>query len=150
MKSTVINGRVYCGGGVTDDNNIEYIVYCYDPSQDKWTTLSPLSVRWFGLGQVHGKVVAVGGKKKYYNTESNAVYMYEELSQKWEQTIPPMPTARNSPGVLSLQSALVVAGGSTPYPLAPYYYTAVVNISNWTHCSGAQLTHYQLLVVMYR
>jgi hypothetical protein len=40
----------------------------------------------------------------------------------WKQTIPPMPTARWFPGVLSLQSALVVAGGAIPY------YTAAVEI----------------------
>ena len=35
-----------------------------------------------------------------------------EKSQGWEpDTIPPMPTARHSPGILSLQSVLVVAGG---------------------------------------
>ena len=43
--------------------------------------------------------------------KTNDVYMYDERSQKWKQTIPPMPTARRYPGVLSLQSALVVAGG---------------------------------------
>ena len=37
--------------------------------------------------------------------------MYDERSQKWNQTIPPMPTARYYPGVLTLQSALVVADG---------------------------------------
>ena len=42
---------------------------------------------------------------------SNDVYTCDERSRKWKQTIPPMPTARWSPGVLSLQSALVVAGG---------------------------------------
>ena len=31
--------------------------------------------------------------------------------QTWEQTIPPMPRARDSPGVLSLPSMLIVAGG---------------------------------------
>ena len=114
-KATVINGKVYCGGGVTDDNDEEdeYIVYCYDPSQDKWTSLPPLPVIWFGLSQVNGKLVAVGGKKKN-GGGTNKVYTYEEQSQKWKQTIPPMPTARYSPGVLSLQSALVVAGGYTP------------------------------------
>ena len=39
--------------------------------------------------------------------------MYDERSRKWKQTIPLMPTARWSPGVLSLQSALVVVGGVT-------------------------------------
>ena len=66
----------------------------------------------FGLGQVNGKLVAVGGKKDTGNV-TNDVYTYDERPQKWKQTIPPMPTARWSPGVLSLQSALVVAGGCT-------------------------------------
>ena len=45
--------------------------------------------------------------------ETNDVYTYDERSQTWKQTIPPMPTARWAPGVLSLQSAFVVAGGYT-------------------------------------
>ena len=109
MKTTIINGRIYCGGGITSGN--DYIIFCYDPSQDKWTTLPPLPVRWFGLGQVNGKLVAVGGQKKGTENQTNDVYTYDEQSQKWKQTIPPMPTARRSPDVLSLQSALVVAGG---------------------------------------
>ena len=44
------------------------------------------------------------------------MYTYER-SQKWKQTIPPIPTARLFPGVLSLQSALIVAGG-VPYTTA--------------------------------
>ena len=98
-----------------------YIIYCYDPSQDKWTTLPPLPVVGFGLGQVNGKLVAVGGQKESggqtsskvytYNEITNEVYTYDERSRKWKQTIPPMPTARWFPGVLSLQSALIVAGG---------------------------------------
>ena len=93
-----------------DDADNEYIVYCYDPSRDKWTTLPPLPVKWFGLGQVNGKLVAVGGKNDDYQL-ANDVYTYDKRSQKWKQTIPPMPTARHSPGVSSLPSALVVAGG---------------------------------------
>ena len=57
--------------------------------------------------------MAVGGRKKSDNRVTNEVYTYDERSRKWKQTIPPMPTARDSLGVLSLQSALVVAGGDT-------------------------------------
>ena len=122
--TTVINSKVYCGGGAASGD--DYIVNCYDPSQDKWTTLPPLPVRYFGLGQVNGKLVAVGGKtmKTIINEEkTNQMHTYDERSQKWKQTIPPMPTARDSPGVLSLQSALVVAGGCTSS-----YYTSAVEI----------------------
>ena len=95
-----------------DKEENEYTVCCYDPSQDKWTTLPPLSVRWFGLGELGSKLVAVGGRKKLDNRATNEVHSYNDRTKKWKQTIPPMPTARWSPGVLSLQSAtLVVAGG---------------------------------------
>ena len=93
-----------------------YIIYCYDPSQDKWTTLPPLPVKWFGPGQVNGKLVAVGGVKSGGQTSSE-VYTYAERSRKWKQTIPPMPTARWYPAILGLRSALVVAGG-VPYTTA--------------------------------
>ena len=109
-KTIVINGKVYCGGGGTDLDN-QSVIYCYDQSQDKWTTLLPLPVKWFGLGQVNSKLVAVGGVKTRDDKRSNEVYTYDDRSLKWKQTIPPMPTARNSVGVLSLQSALVVVGG---------------------------------------
>ena len=72
-----------------------------------------LSNSYFGLGQVNGKLVAVGGEKGSHLTPcpTNEVYTYNERSQKWKHTVPPMPTARHSICVLSLQSALVVAGG---------------------------------------
>ena len=40
------------------------------------------------------------------------MYTYDELSEEWNQTIEPMPTARYSPGVLSLKSVLFVVGGA--------------------------------------
>ena len=113
-KTTVINGKVYCGGEADDDDD-DIIVYSYDPSQDNWTTLPPLPVSWFGLGQVNGRLVAVGGRKKRGGRITNEVYTYNERSRKWKQTIRPMPTAKYSPSVLSLQSALVVAGGATSF-----------------------------------
>ena len=90
-------------------------VYCYDPPQENWTTLPPLPVRWFGLGHVSGKLVAVGGCKMGSIIPTNEEFMFDEQSRKWKQTIPPMPTARHSTGVLSLQSALIVAGGDASY-----------------------------------
>ena len=90
----------------------EYIVYCYNPLEDNWTTLPPLRVKYFGLGEVNGKLVAIGGKKSD-GRRSNDVLTYTEKSRTWKQKIPPMPTARHSFGVLSLQSALLVAGGNT-------------------------------------
>ena len=83
-------------------------------------------MRFFGLGEVNGKLVAVGGESESHGKMniSSEVHTYDERSRKWKQTIPPMPTARRDPGVLSLQSALVVAGGET----RPVMYTNTVEI----------------------
>ena len=107
-STTIIDRKVCCAGWTGSGG--DYAVYCYDPSQDKWTTLQPLPVKHFGLGQVNGKLVAVGGMGRSGDVR-NEVYTYDERSRKWNQTIPPMPTARRYPSTLSLQSALVVVGG---------------------------------------
>ena len=109
----VIDGKVYCGGGKTDINKDMYTIYCYDPSQDNWSSLPPLPVRLFGLGEIGGKLVAVGGNRKSDGKISDVVYTYES-SLQWKQVIPPMPTARWFPGILSNSLALIVVGGFTP------------------------------------
>ena len=70
---------------------------------------------WVILGQIKGKLVAIGGKRRSNCEAANEGYTYDEQSREWIQTIPSMPTARHSPGVVSLKSALVVASGDTSY-----------------------------------
>ena len=114
-QTVVIRDRVYCGGGF-DDN--DYLVFCYNRSQDAWNTLPACVVRYFGLGQVRGKLVTVGGVKKSDNKVkksdnkiTNEVFEFDEVTQSWKQSIPHMPTARHLPAVLSHRSTLTVAGG---------------------------------------
>ena len=118
--TAIIDGRVYYGGGTSHDEDDEnqYIICCYDPSQDNWTTLPPLPVpvKQFGLGQVCGKLVAVGGKEEQQDNAvivTDKMYMYYNEQQQYWKLSTPMPTPRCSPSVLSLESALVVAGGES-------------------------------------
>ena len=76
-------------------------------------TLPACDVRVFGLGQLRGKLVTVGGRKKSDGKVTNEVYEFDEVTHSWKQSIPPMPTARYSPAVLSHHSTLTVAGGKT-------------------------------------
>ena len=122
VKTIIIRDRVYCGGGYTDDDD-DYRVFCYSPSEDTWNTLPACDVSRFGLGQVRGKLVTVGGIKKSDRKVTNEVYEFDEVAHSWKQSIPPMPTARHSPAVLSHHSTLTVAGGHTGHG-----YTAVVEV----------------------
>ena len=66
-KTVIINDSVYFRGMGPDpekfDENDDNILLCYNHKKDSWTALPPLPVKWFGLGQVDGKLVAVGGLK---------------------------------------------------------------------------------------
>ena len=110
-QTVIIQEKTYCGGGIADDD--EYRVFCYSLSEDTWTTLPPCPVRRFGLGQVRGKLVTVGGIKEFDYKTTNEVYEFDKVTQTWKPSIPPMPTARYAPAVLSHHSALNVAGGDT-------------------------------------
>ncbi|XP_064384393.1 kelch-like protein 4 [Halichondria panicea] len=120
-QAVTINGKVYYGGGLCDD---EYCVHCYDPPQDVWSTLPRLPVHYFGLGEVKGELVAVGGLDSSYS-RPNVVHVFNK-GRNWKQTIPPMPTARKWPAVVSLPTHLVVAGGD----VGPRIYTDNVEIYN--------------------
>ncbi len=108
-QAVTINGKVYYGGGDYDDDDDEFCVHCYDPPQDVWSTLPRLLVRYFGLGEVKGELVAVGGEDSS-GSASNVVHVFNK-GRNWKRTIPPMPTARHSQAVVSLPTHLVVAGG---------------------------------------
>ena len=66
-KTVIINNNVYFRGMGPDpetvDENDDNVLLCYNYKQDCWMALPPLPVKWFGLGQVDGKLIAVGGFK---------------------------------------------------------------------------------------
>ncbi len=106
-----INGKVYYGGGICDDNGDQNRVYCYYLARDLWSTLPKLPVCYFGLGVVKSELVVVGGRDQS-GSVSNAVHVLAN-GKNWRRSIPPMPTARRFPVVISLPTHLVVAGGNS-------------------------------------
>ena len=146
-QSIVINNTVYIGGKAAATAD-EFLVYSYDPSRDKWGTLPPLPVKYFGLGEVKGELVAVGGMRKGADTPTSEVYVYDMVVDRWKQTMSPMPTARAFPSVASLKSrsVSVVAGGLVE--LYDDEYTSVVEIyrtetSRWSRVDSLPVSlHY--------
>ena len=117
-QSTVIGDKVYFGGGDVDNTDwgeqFEYVVYCYNISQDSWTKLPPLPNRWFSLCQINNRLIAIGGRKKGNWEYVNEVYSFDELSKRWEKMLPSMPTAKSTMPAIGLSSAAVATiGGGT-------------------------------------
>ena len=135
--AAVIDGCVYCYFAAYNIN--AYLIYCYDPAQDTWTTLPPLPVKWIGLGQINEKLVSVGGLTRDQRTV-NELYTYDMVSHIWEQTFPSMPTARRSPGVLQIQSAFLVVGGIEEGNIFTNTVELLkLDVMQWYHCKAAQI-----------
>ena len=102
---------VYVGGGST-----VYTVLQYSWRRGAWSTLPECPVMWFGLTQFTGRLTTVGGKDKTGST-TGRVYQFVSESQRWQESLPPMPTTRSSVTVVSHPSsslktpAIAVCGG---------------------------------------
>ena len=81
----------------------------YVTSYDQWSVLQSSPVSHFGLAQLSGKLVTVGGWDG--RGAVNHVYTYVQETQQWEKSIPPMPTPRLWPAVITYNSSIAVCGG---------------------------------------
>lgn len=105
--TAIIEGKIYVGGGTVNDYDNKYGVHCYDPQADKWTTLPPAPVRYFGLGRINNQLVTVGGMKRDERC-TDELYVFNERLLAWQQLKPNMPTATKESTVLSLESIMAV------------------------------------------
>ena len=113
----VVGEKVYAGGGDTDSDDDLYLVFQYNPASDEWTTLPPCTVGYFGLGQLSGELLTVGGWA--LDGITNKVYRYKPESQQWEEFLQPMLNAKYQLTVISAQSALIACGGATDHSGVP-------------------------------
>ena len=108
-----IGSTIYCGGGFTGSIDTARLVFQYNPKQDTWSQLPICPTRLFGLTQLDGKLVTVGGRRLDQIIPINDVYVFQE-SETWENSIiPPLPTARSHTTVFKYKSTIVVSGGIT-------------------------------------
>ena len=106
----MIRGIVYVGGGDTPHDGDRYLIQQYSPTDDRWYTLPPAPVKYFGMGELNEQLVIVGGRTRQRDV-TGKVHTLNSSTQKWVESIAPMPTARSRPAVLSLPSCLTVVGG---------------------------------------
>ena len=102
-QSIVIGGAVFVAAYNSRD------VLRYETRSGQWSVLPSCPVKCFGLGQLSGKLVTVGGEDG--RGAANHVYTYVQETQQWDKSIPPMPTPRLLPTVITYNSSIAVCGG---------------------------------------
>ena len=113
-QAVSIGEKVYIGGGHTGDkHDTLQQVFQYHPSRDEWSRLPPCQVIAFAMAQFAGNLITVGGGIPRGGGFTGKVYCFRKESQKWEEFLKPMPTARYCLSVATTQSAIVASGGVT-------------------------------------
>ena len=92
----------------------DYSVYSYTLSQDKWTRLKQCKYLYFSMAVVNNQLTTIGGQSGD-GTATNTVLSLSRSSSemKWEEFLPPMPTARRWSAAVTTPTHLIVAGGMT-------------------------------------
>ena len=109
-QAVVMGEKVYIGGGHTKHNEDAYQVVQYNSSRDEWSRLPPCQVTAFAMAQFNRNLITVGGVMQAGIT--GKVYRFKEESQRWEEFLKPMPTARYHLSVGTTQAAIVASGGA--------------------------------------
>ena len=91
-----------------------YNVYSYTLSQDKWTQLKQCEYRYFSMAIINNQLTTIGGSQ-HGGTVTNTILCLSRSSSemKWEELLPPMPTAREGSAAVTTPTHLIVAGGWT-------------------------------------
>ena len=91
-----------------------YNVYSYTLSQDKWTKLKQCDYQSFSMAVINNQLTTIGGLDCIATTTNTLLCLLRSSSEmKWEELLPPMPTARSWSAAVTTPTHLIVAGGQT-------------------------------------
>ena len=144
LQAVVMGEKVYIEG--TNAENYTR-VFQYNLARDEWSRLPPCQMRGFAMAQFTGNLITVGGMAVgvagilrgftagllqgdvVKGLISGKVHRFNEQSQKWEEFLKPMLTARFRLSVATTQSAIVASGGVIVKEGKPVY-SATVEVYN--------------------
>ena len=99
-----LNGLVYVGGGI--ETEASYIINCYDPVNEKWT--SPINTPYylFAITTLNNKLLIAGGRDRS-NKTTNRILTMDIFSKNYTKMI----TARSCATATGHQRMLIITGG---------------------------------------
>ena len=107
--ATIHNSKVYLRAFGKDGNGkLVSPVLVYSTNEHKWSTL-PEQQSCAAIAVLNNHVTLIGGRDASTRKFTPSTW-YEEEGQ-WKQVLPPMPTGRFCPAVISRANLLLVTGG---------------------------------------
>ena len=101
-----LNGLVYVGGGL-ETGGASYIISCYDPVNNSWS--SPINTPYcvFAMTTLNNKLLIAGGRDKSYKITNQILTMDAGQLKNYTKMI----TARSRATAIGYQGMLIITGG---------------------------------------
>ena len=112
--ATIHNSKVYISALYVEGNRgandkAVFPVLVYSTNEHKWSTLS-YQQRAATMTVVNNHITMIGGRDVSTGKTTNTLSTWYE-DGRWKQVLPPMPTRRSRPAVISHDNLLLVTGG---------------------------------------
>jgi len=103
-----LNGLVYVGGGYETGGRTSYIINCYNPVNNLWTSF-PINTPYchFAMTTLNNNLLIAGGEEKRYKTTNQILTMDDGQLKNYTK----MTTARAHATAAGHQGMLIITGG---------------------------------------
>ena len=102
-----LNGLVYVGGGYETGPKASYIINCYDPVNNSWSSPINTPYCYFAMTTLNNKLLIAGGWDKSYKTTNQILTMDAGQLKNYTKMI----TARSYATATGHQGMLIITGG---------------------------------------
>ena len=139
--STIHNSKVYIRASHRDESNkLIFPVLVYSTNEFKWSKL-PEQQSGAAIAVVNNHATLIGGRDVVTRKVTKALSTWYAEESRWKQVLPPMPTGRVSPAVISHDNLLLVTGGVAKDDSTVLNTTDVLDLTSmmWTTIKGLNL-----------
>jgi len=115
VGAAVLNGMVYCAGGLDKNRASLATVERYDPKSKKWSFVAnmPTTLHHFGMAAAGGKIYVIGGYVSSFSSATNKSSVYDPTNNRWS-AIANLPRARGALGAATINGKIYAVGGVVP------------------------------------
>ena len=102
-----LHGLVYVGGGFTYESKESYIIYCYDPFNNSWSSPINTPYHHFAMTALNNKLLIAGGMDKKDKTDHQVSTVHADQIKNYTKMITP----RLQCSATGHQGMLIITGG---------------------------------------
>ena len=138
--AVIHNSKVYISIMFSNESTCPVLVY--STNEHKWNTLeAPLQSNLSAIAVVDNHITLIGGGDEEAEEVTNTLSTWYEEEGQWKQVLPPMPTRRVWPAIISHANLLLVTGGIAADDSTVLNTTDVLDLTTmkWTTPEGLDL-----------